>query len=46
MFHRAIHITTFSLDGELLTETFNVYHPIKHEHILIVKTYIYVFLIY
>ena len=42
MFHRAVHFTTLSLDGKLLTETFYVYHPIKYEHILIVMTYIYV----
>jgi hypothetical protein len=43
MFHRAVHITALSLDGELLTETFYVYHLIEYEHILVVMPYIYVF---
>ena len=36
----------FLLDGELLTETFYTCYPIKYQHILIVITYIYVFLNY
>jgi hypothetical protein len=36
----------FLLDGEFLTETFYVYHPLKHQHIFIIITYIYVFLNY
>jgi len=35
VFHRAVHITSRSLDSKLLTETFYVYHPIKYEHNLI-----------
>ena len=32
------------LDGELQTENFYAYHPIKYQHILTLITYIYVFL--
>jgi hypothetical protein len=32
------------LDGELLTEAFCLYNPIKYRIALLVKTYIYVFL--
>ena len=34
----------FLSDGDLLTENFYLYHPIKYEHILIVIIYTYVFL--
>ena len=30
-------------DGELVTETFYVYYPIKYKHILIVISYIYIY---
>jgi hypothetical protein len=41
-----IYIMTLSLDGELLTETCYIYHPIKYQHIIFVITYIYAFLNY
>lgn len=34
----------FLSNGDLLTETFYLYHPIIYEHILVVITYIYVLL--
>jgi len=40
------YIMTLSLDGELLTETFYIYHPIKYQNILFAITYIYAFLNY
>jgi len=44
--YRTFHITTLSRNGDLLTEAFYVYHPIKYQHILFVIIHIYAFLKY